>query len=98
MAKNHCLAKSIHDVAWKQLIDLTENKAEEAGSKVVFVDPYNTSQKCSGCGQIVKKALRIRVHKCPNCGLKIDRDVNAALNILGLGLQSVASTIPTVHV
>jgi putative transposase len=97
MVKNHCLAKRIHDVAWNQLVQFTQGKAEEAGSHVVLVDPFNTSQMCSGCGQIVKKELNVRVHQCPYCGLVIDRDVNAALNILGLGLQSVASTVSLVR-
>jgi putative transposase len=98
MVRNHYLAKSISDVAWNQLVQMTQNKAVEAGSRVVLVDPYNTSQRCSGCGQIVKKELNIRVHQCPFCGLSIDRDINAALNILGLGLQSGACTTSTVHV
>ena len=51
----------------------------------------NTSQMCSSCGQIVKKNLSIRVHNCPFCGLSIDRDLNAALNIARLGIQSLAS-------
>lgn len=98
MVRNHYLAKSISDVAWNQLVQMTRNKAVEAGSRVVLVDPYNTSQRCSSCGQIVKKELNVRVHQCPFCGLSIDRDVNAALNILGLGLQSGACTTSTVHV
>ncbi len=57
MQKNHCLAKSIADVAWNQFITITENKAEEAGSRVIRVDPRNTSQQCSGCGMIVKRPL-----------------------------------------
>jgi putative transposase len=98
MVKNHYLAKSISDVAWNQLVQMTQNKAVEAGSRVVLVDPYNTSQRCYGCGQIVKKELNVCVHQCPYCGLSIDRDVNAALNILGLGLQSDACTTSTVLV
>ncbi|WP_286877770.1 zinc ribbon domain-containing protein, partial [Methanosaeta sp. UBA458] len=55
-----------------------------------LVNPLNTSQMCSCCGQIVKKDLSVRVHSCPYCGLSMDRDLNAAKNILRLGLQSVA--------
>ncbi|WP_445475531.1 RNA-guided endonuclease InsQ/TnpB family protein [Methanococcoides methylutens] len=84
MVKNHHLAKSIYDVAWGQLIQLTESKAEEAGKYVELVNPRNTSQKCSSCGNIVKKSLAVRVHKCPECGLELDRDINAAINILNL--------------
>jgi putative transposase len=89
MLKNHCLAKSISDVAWGMLVKATESKAVYAGSKVVLVDPRNTSQMCSRCGLIVKKDLSERVHRCHECGLSMDRDLNAAINILRLGLQSV---------
>ena len=88
MLKNHCLAKAISDVSWGMLIGITANKAEEAGSQVILVDPRNTSQMCSRCGAIVKKDLSVRIHDCPMCGLVIDRDENAAINILRLGLQS----------
>lgn len=91
MVHNHTLAKSIMDASWNKLIQYTSYKAEDAGRKVVLVNPANTSQMCSCCGQIVKKDLSIRVHNCPYCGLSIDRDLNAAKNILRLGLQSVAS-------
>ncbi|MFY9546247.1 MAG: transposase, partial [Candidatus Methanoculleus thermohydrogenotrophicum] len=89
MQKNHCLAKSIADVAWNQFITITENKAEEAGSRVILVNPRNTSQRCSRCGMIVKKTLSDRVHTCPHCGLMMDRDQNAAINSMRLGLQSL---------
>ncbi|AKB76247.1 Mobile element protein [Methanosarcina lacustris Z-7289] len=89
MIQNHCLAKHIADVAWNQLITLTTYKAEWAGKHVELVNPYNTSQMCSGCGQIVQKDLSERIHNCPFCGLILDRDHNAAINILRLGLQSL---------
>ena len=89
MLKNHCLAKSIADAAWNQLAQFTTYKAEEAGRCVRQVNPRNTSQACSGCGEVVKKDLRIRIHKCSGCGLTLDRDYNAARNILALGLQSI---------
>jgi len=82
-------SKSIADVSWAQLLQNLSNKAEEAGKTVVAVNPYNTSQKCSQCGRIVRKDISVRVHHCPFCGLKIDRDLNASLNILRLGMQSV---------
>ena len=81
MVKNHHLAKSIIDVSWNQLIQFTTYKAEGAGGRVELVDPKNTSQVCSRCGVLVKKALSVRVHECWNCGLMIDRDLNAAINI-----------------
>jgi len=90
MVKNHCLAKHIADASWSKLITTTSYKAEWAGKRVELVNPANTSQMCSGCGQIVKKDLSERVHRCAFCGLILDRDHNAAINILRLGLQSVA--------
>ena len=89
MTHNHNLAKSIHDVAWNMLVTLTSYKAASAGSMVVLVDPRNTSKMCSRCGILVEKSLSDRVHKCSQCGLEMDRDWNAAINILRLGLQSV---------
>ena len=80
------LNKSISDAAWGQLVRLTQEKAEWADRTVVTVDPRNTSQMCSGCGKLVKKSLSERVHKCPHCGLKLDRDENAARNILSRGM------------
>ncbi|MDP7079448.1 MAG: transposase [Candidatus Undinarchaeales archaeon] len=81
MVKNHHLAKSIIDASWNQLIQFTTYKAEGAGGRVELVDPKNTSQMCSRCGVLVKKTLSVRVHECWNCGLTIDRDLNAAINI-----------------
>ncbi|MGD0951023.1 MAG: transposase [Methanotrichaceae archaeon] len=90
MVHNHNLAKNILDAAWNKLVQYTSYKAVDAGRRVVLVNPANTSQMCSGCGQIVKKDLSIRVHDCPYCGLSMDRDLNASKNILRLGLQSLA--------
>ncbi|AET64505.1 RNA-guided endonuclease InsQ/TnpB family protein [Methanothrix harundinacea] len=89
MLNNHCLAKSISDAAWRMLVTIISYKAESAGSIVVLVDPRNTSQLCSRCGLKVTKSLSDRVHECPQCGLIMDRDENAAINILRLGLQSL---------
>jgi putative transposase len=89
MLQNHCLAKSISDAAWNQLIQYTAYKAENAGRVVVLVDPLNTSKICSGCGTLVEKSLSNRVHHCLVCGLVMDRDENAANNILRLGLESL---------
>lgn len=82
MVKNHHLAKSITDGSWGKLIQYCIYKAENAGKYVELVNPKNTTQLCSGCGAQVKKSLSVRIHRCPNCELTIDRDVNAALNIL----------------
>ena len=89
MINNHNLAKNISDVAWNMLVTLTTYKAESAGSMVVLVDPRNTSKMCSRCGILVEKSLSDRVHNCSQCGLSMDRDWNAAINILRLGTQSL---------
>ena len=78
MLQNHCLAKSIQDAAWSQLMQYTTYKAENAGREVVLVEPRNTSKICSRCGTMVEKSLSVRVHACPVCGLVIDRDQNAS--------------------
>jgi putative transposase len=82
MVKNHHLAKSIVDASWNQLVTFTAYKAEEAGRGVVLVDPKNTSQLCSNCGEMVPKKLSERTHHCEHCGYVQDRDINAAKNIL----------------
>jgi putative transposase len=76
------LNKSILDAAWGTLTRLCASKAEEAGCTVVKVSPHNTTQACSGCGSLVPKALTVRWHSCPECGCELDRDENAARNIL----------------
>ena len=88
MVHNHCLAKSIHDAAWSQFRQCLSYKAAEAGRTLVAVNPAYTSQDCSQCGHRLRKALSVREHDCPCCELNIDRDENAARNILRLGLQS----------
>ena len=87
MVKNHHLAKSISDAGWASFLSILTAKAESAGRQVVQVNPRNTSQLFSGCGEIVKKSLAVRQHDCPSCGLSVDRDLNAALNIKRLGLS-----------
>ncbi|MGP8056828.1 MAG: RNA-guided endonuclease InsQ/TnpB family protein [Nitrososphaerales archaeon] len=87
MVKNHNLASAIMDASWGQLRRLTAYKAERRGGRALLVNPSGTSQKCSGCEMVVLKDLSVRTHECPNCGLVIDRDVNAARNILQAGLE-----------
>src|SRR6266480_6396310 len=82
------LNKSILDAGWGMFQQLCKNKAECAGSRVLFVSPKYTSQVCSGCGAIVQKELEERWHEC-SCGCSLDRDHNAAKNILRLGLQAL---------
>ena len=88
-SKGRSLRKSIMDVAWTQFIEMTIGKAAEAGRTVILVDPRNTSKMCSQCGELVQKTLSTRTHTCPACGLVLDRDLNAALNILQRGLQTL---------
>jgi len=88
MLGNHPLAKSISDVAWSMFRQVLTSKAESAGRKIVEVNPAYTSQDCSGCGFRVKKKLSERWHFCPTCGLSLDRDTNAAVNILQIGLKN----------
>jgi putative transposase len=93
MLKNHHLAKHIQDHAWGKLIQFTRSKAAKAGKIVELVDAVDaryTSQKCSQCGTIVPKTLAERVHHCPNCGLEMDRDINASINIVTLELRGRA--------
>jgi putative transposase len=85
MVRNHCLAKSIQDAGWGRFVRMLCYKEEESGGRVVLVNPCGTSQRCSGCGEAVVKSLSVRVHECPYCGLVLDRDLNAARNILEIG-------------
>lgn len=81
------LNRSIADASMSALIGKLRYKANVSGVEFVEVSARGTSQACSGCGAVVKKGLEARVHKCPECGLKLDRDVNAARNILQRALQ-----------
>ncbi len=91
MTHTHCLAKSIHDAAWSQFTSLLAYKAAWAGRRYVAVNPAYTSQDCSRCGHRQKLSLSDRTYTCLCCGLLLDRDLNASLNILRLGQQSLAS-------
>jgi putative transposase len=82
MLRNPHLALSAHDAGLGEFRQLLAYKAEEAGTQVVTVNLAYTSQVCSACGEMVQKSLSVRVHQCPYCGLELDRDVNAARNIL----------------
>ena len=95
MVKSHHLAKSIADASWNRIIQYTGYKAESAGTTVMLIDPRNTSRKCSACGNI-KEDLRLsdRIYHCDACGLTIDRDLNAAINIRNIGLIKVGRGTP----
>ena len=86
------LNQSIHDAGWRQFLSLLAYKAACAGKRVEAVNPAYTSQPCNGCAALVQKTLSVRTPVCTSCGLMLDRDENAASNMLGLGqrLRGVA--------
>jgi putative transposase len=95
MVKNHRLAKSISDAAWGRFLAWVRYYGKLQAVPVVAVAPQFTSQDCSGCGQRVEKSLSIRTHRCPGCGLILDRDENAARNILQKALSGTAGQAGT---
>jgi putative transposase len=91
LVKNHHLAKSISDASWGLFLSWVRYYGQIAQVPVVAVSPRFTTQDCSGCGYRVQKSLSQRTHLCPSCGLILDRDWNAALNILLAGLAWLAT-------
>lgn len=85
LTRNSRMTGHIRDAAWSRFREILSRSAESAGVAVTAVEAHGTSQVCSGCGRKVFKTLAVRVHRC-ECGLVIDRDVNAARNILAKGL------------
>ncbi|MFM2063274.1 MAG: hypothetical protein RLZZ507_2944 [Cyanobacteriota bacterium] len=92
MVKNRHLAKSISDAGWSTFRQWLEYFGHKYAKVTVAVPPHNTSQNCSHCGQKVQKSLSTRTHVCHHCGFVEDRDVNASINILKLGLSTVGHT------
>ena len=86
VSKSKRMTNAYDDASLGLLRRRIEDKAMEAGRAFVSVDPKDTSQICSKCGAYVEKSLRVRIHRCPECGLKMDRDLNSAINILRRGL------------
>ena len=84
------IRKGIADVAWRSFLDKVSYKAESAGRTFQKVNPAYTTQDCSGCGNRQVMKLPDRIYNCPVCGLSLDRDLNAARNILAVGLHSLA--------
>jgi putative transposase len=93
MLRNGSLSRSTHDVSLGLFRELLDYKAMDAGVEIVTVKAAYTSQACSGCGCIVPKSLSVRTHHCPDCGLTLDRDVNAALNILSAGTRRSGANV-----
>ncbi|NEP35416.1 transposase [Moorena sp. SIO3B2] len=91
LVKNHCLAKSINDAGWYQFREWLEYFGQKFSRVTVAVHPAYTSQNCSDCGEVVKKSLSTRTHIC-KCGCQLDRDHNAARNILTRALGTVGHT------
>jgi len=91
LVKNHCLSLSINDAGWYQFRKWLEHFGVKFGRITVAVNPAYTSQQCSNCGTTVKKSLSMRTHIC-GCGFVLDRDWNAAINILKLALSTVGHT------
>ena len=85
MLRNRHLATSISDAGWAQFRTILDANAVDAGRQVIALPPAFTSQDGSGCGECLPKSLSIRTHVCPSCGLVLDRDANAASNILRAG-------------
>lgn len=84
-----CINKSIGDAAWRMFLSCLSYKAEYAGQKLIQVNPAYTSQTCSECGNRQKLILSDRMYHCPCCNFSLNRDHNAALNILTLGMQGL---------
>jgi putative transposase len=85
MIHNHYLAKHISDASWNEFIRYLEYKAVTSGSRLVKVNPRNTSKTCSKCGAIADMPLEKRQFNCANCGFVCHRDLNASINILKVG-------------
>ncbi|MHC5614319.1 MAG: RNA-guided endonuclease InsQ/TnpB family protein [Nostoc sp.] len=83
------LAKSVNDAGWGQFLSILTVKAENAGLKVIAVNPNGTSLECSSCSTKVKKPLSQRIHNCPNCKVSLCRDLNASLNIKNRGTHDL---------
>src|SRR4028119_1898810 len=92
MVKNPKLAKSISNAAWDKFAQWLQYFGKVYGKTVIAVAPVYTSQDCSACGNTVKKSLSVRTHIC-GCGAVLDRDRNAAINILAKGLRQAGITL-----
>ncbi len=90
MIRNHHLAKSISDAGWNRIVRYTMYRAESAGTSVVLIDPEYTSRECSRCGNMKRDLdLPDRIYHCDVCGLTMDRDLNAAINIRRKGVEKL---------
>jgi len=92
MVRNHHLAKSICDVSWGDFVSMLDYKVVKTGGQVIKVNPKNTSKTCSQCGHVQDMPLSKRVFECENCGMVLDRDVNAASAPFSDGVSSVVES------
>jgi len=92
LVENNRLAKLILDAGWGTLITFATYKAVMAGARVVKVNPAYTTQICSVCGHKVPKTLADRIHKCPVCGVELDRDYNSSIVIRERGIEKEGLT------
>ena len=96
MQQKYFNARNMADASWGRFVQFLTYKAESAGCKLVQVNPRNTTKTCSKCGNIQDMKLWDRTYKCSNCDLEIDRDYNAAINILNIGTgRATVETNPT---
>ena len=95
MVHNRHLSRSILEQQWGYFVHCLTYKAASAGGWVIKVDPRNTTQQCSGCGSLPRESIGLgqRMYHCYACGQFIDRDVNAAVNILHRGMASDSAGI-----
>ncbi len=82
MVRNHSLAQSIYNASWNRFMQFLSYKAESAGMRVIKVNARNTSKQCSNCSNIQDMPLSKRIYNCDRCGMQLDRDINASINIL----------------
>ena len=93
MMKNHCLADKIAQSGWRQFRDMLSYKLAAKGGKVLLVDRfYPSSKTCSACGHKQDMPLALRTFECGNCGISIDRDINAALNLKSWAIKEINRT------
>ena len=93
LVRNRHLARSISDASWGRFLSWLTYYGQVYNIPVITVEPAYTSQDCSTCGAYMKKSLSTRTHICTKCGVVLDRDHNAALNILARALESLKGTL-----
>ena len=90
MAKNRSLAKAVQDAGMSLFVEQLGYK-----TKAVKIDRwYPSSKTCSCCGHVKPMPLNLRIYECPSCGMVMDRDMNAAVNILNVGMANYSELMP----